>query len=101
MKNDKLEKLLAQRKAIDAQIQLEKNKANEQKRKDDTRRKILTGAAVLDEASKQPKFKEEIYNLLSRFLKRNDERALFELPPLPVQETEAKKEKEVNNTKAE
>jgi hypothetical protein len=84
MTSDKLAKLIEQRKAIDAQIKLEQNRENEKKKKDDTRRKILTGAAVLDEAAKHPKFKADIDKLLGRFLKRNDERALFGLPPLPV-----------------
>jgi hypothetical protein len=89
--NDKLAKLLEQRKAIDAQIRLEQNRENAKKKKDDTRRKILTGAAVLDEAGKHPKFKADIDKLLGRFLKRNDERALFGLPPLPVQAAETHK----------
>lgn len=104
MENDKLKKLLEQRKAIDAKIQLEQNRENEKKRKEETRRKILAGAAVLDEASKHPKFKEEIYNLLGRFLKRNDERALFELPLLPVSEAEAQKQtpkEKVSETKTD
>jgi|GEM_PF-1294395 len=82
--NEKLAKLLEQRKAIDAQIRLEQNRENAEKKKADTRRKILTGAAVLDEAAKHPKFKADIDKLLGRFLKRADERALFGLPPLPV-----------------
>ena len=80
--NDKLKKLLEQRKALDAKIQLEKKKAREKKRTKDPRRKILAGAAVLDEADKQPKFKEELYNLLGRFLTRDDDRDLFGLAAL-------------------
>ncbi len=85
--NEKLAKLIEQRKALDAQIKLEQNRENEKKKKDDTRRKILAGAAVLDEAAKHPKFKAELESLLGRFLKRTDERALFGLPPLPVPST--------------
>lgn len=85
--NEKLAKLIEQRKALDAQIKLEQNRENAKKKKDDTRRKILAGAAVLDEAAKHPKFKAELESLLGRFLKRNDERALFGLPPLPVPPT--------------
>jgi large subunit ribosomal protein L7/L12 len=108
MSNEKLEKLLAQRKALDAQIRLEQNRDNQRKRKEETRRKILAGAAVLDEASKHPKFKTEIYNLLGRFLKRNDERALFGLSPLEVvqvksdtQDKPTEKGKTVSHKKAE
>jgi len=83
MTNDKLEKLLEQRKAIDARIRLEQNRENDRKRKADTRRKILAGAAVLDEASKHPAYKEKLYKLLASFLTRPDDRALFGLPALP------------------
>ena len=89
--NEKLAKLIEQRKAIDAQIRLEQNRENAEKKKADTRRKILTGAAVLDEAAKHPKFKADIDKLLGRFLKRADERALFGLPPLPVPAVETHK----------
>jgi hypothetical protein len=92
MDNDKLKKLLEQRKALDAKIQLEQNKENEKKRKDDTHRKILTGAAVLDEIGKNEKLKADIDRLLASFLTRDNDRALFGLPPLPkVQEAESKK----------
>lgn len=103
MESDKLKKLLEQRKALDAKIQLEQNKENEKKRKEYTRRKILAGAAVLDEAAKHPKFKEELYSLLGRFLKRNDERALFGLSvaqgaETKKPETEVKPEEKVKTT---
>ncbi len=87
MENEKLKKLIEKRSALDAAIQLEKNKENERKRKNDTRRKILAGSAVLDEAAKHPKFKEELYSLLERFLKRTDERALFGLSVAQGSET--------------
>jgi hypothetical protein len=64
MTGDKLEKLLEQRKALNARIQQEINRENRRKRKDDTRRKILVGAAVLDDAEKHPKHKEQLYKLL-------------------------------------
>ena len=91
--NDKLAKLIEQRKAIEAQIKLEQNRENEKKKKDDTRRKILAGAAVLDEAVKHSKFRAELESLLGRFLKRTDERALFGLPPLPAPATVGEAEK--------
>jgi hypothetical protein len=82
MAGDKLEKLRQERKAIDARIRLELNRENERKRKDDTRRKILAGAAVLDEASRHPAYREELYKLLNRFLVRAEDRALVGLEPL-------------------
>lgn len=95
MDNDKLKKLIEQRKALDAKIQLEQNKENEKKRKEDTRRKILAGAVVLDEAGRQPKFKEELYNLLGRFLTRADDRALFGLSVAPAVQEAKKSDSEV------
>jgi hypothetical protein len=84
MENEKLKKLLEQRKALDAKIQLEQNRENAKKRKDDTRRKILAGAAVLDEMAKNDKLKAEIHKLLASFLTRDNDRALFGLSPLVV-----------------
>lgn len=83
MAGEKLEKLLAERKALDARIQQEKNRENERKRKDETRRKILAGAVVLDEAEKHPTYKAELFALLGRFLVRPADRVLFGLEPLP------------------
>jgi hypothetical protein len=92
MENDKLKKLLEQRKALDAKIQLEQNRENEKKRKETTRQKILVGAAVLDEIGKNEKLKADIDRLLASFLTRDNDRALFGLPPLPVVKgTESKK----------
>ena len=83
MTKDKLEMLISKRNALDARIQKMKNRENTEKRKKDTQRKILVGAAVLDEASKQHAFKAEIDALLHRFLKRDDQRAVCGLSPLP------------------
>lgn len=79
MATDKLDKLLAQRKALDARIRLEQNRENTRKRKQDTRKKILAGAAVLDEADKHPAYRAELFRLLGRFLSRPEDRALFGL----------------------
>jgi hypothetical protein len=62
---------------------------NAKKKKEDTRRKILAGAAVLDEASKQPKFKAELYDLLGRFLTRDNDRALFGLVVQEVKKSDS------------
>jgi hypothetical protein len=79
MANEKLQKLQAQKKALEARIRQEENRENVRKRKIDTRRKILAGAAVLEEAEKMPDFKNSLYGLLNKFLIRPDDRALFEL----------------------
>ena len=89
-KGEKLEKLLAQRKALDERIKKEQNRQNAIKRKADTRRKILAGAAVLDESEHNAKYKTALYGLLERFLTRDDDRALFGFEPLPVSPEQAK-----------
>lgn len=86
MTDEKLKKLLEQREILNARIRQQQNRENDKKRKADTRRKILAGAAVLDEASKHPAYGKELYSLLDRFLVRKDDRALFDLPPLPGKE---------------
>lgn len=80
MQNDKLEKLKEQRKVLDARIRKEQNRESTRQRKRDTRRKILAGAAVLDQAGKNPAYKANLYRLLDRFLIRKTDRELFGLP---------------------
>jgi len=86
---DRIEKLRAKQATLAAQIRREENKARLQHRKDDTRRKILAGAAVLDEAENKPEFNALLLKLLGRFLSRPDDRALFGLVPLPPEKLEA------------
>jgi large subunit ribosomal protein L7/L12 len=82
VETEKLKKLLEQKKALDAQLMQERNKISSQKRKLDTRKKILVGSAVLSEADKQPEYKTALYELLGRFLTKENDRALFDLPSL-------------------
>lgn len=77
-----LEQLLEQRETMNARIRRELAKRKAQDRKDDTRRKILAGAAVLDRAAKDTAFKDAIQALLAAFLVRADDRALFGLEPI-------------------
>lgn len=83
MTTDKLGKLLEKRETLAARIRREQAKARTQHRKDDTRRKILAGAMILERAEKDAAFKIELDALLARFLLRDDDRALFGLAPLP------------------
>jgi hypothetical protein len=53
------------------------------RRKLENRRKVLAGAAVLDEAARNPEYRASLWALLGRFLLRPDERALFGFEPLP------------------
>jgi hypothetical protein len=83
MTNEKLERLKKQKQVLEARIRQEQNRENKAKRKAATRRKILAGAAVLDEAESNAAYKNTLYELLARFLIRDDDRALFGFSPLP------------------
>lgn len=83
MADDRLEKLKAKRQAIDNRIKDIENRKNAANRKTENRRKFLAGSAVLSEAEKDPAYKKNLYSLLGRFLTREADRALFDLPPLP------------------
>lgn len=84
MTTEKLEKLRAQRAALEAKIRRELGRERSNHRREDTRRKILAGAAVLEEIKRDPAFSEALKPVLERFLSRPGDRALFELAPLPV-----------------
>lgn len=77
-----IEELIAKREAVNARIRREQAKARTQERKDDTRRKVLAGAAVLERAAKDDLFKHELHRLLAGFLTRPDDRALFGMAPI-------------------
>lgn len=82
MTQEKLTRLTSQRDLLNKKIQAEKTKLNAKQRRNDTRRKILWGVWVLKHMEKHPDFKtfacDDFYNSLTR----QDERALFDLPPL-------------------
>ena len=83
----RLQKLQQQQEALKAKIRREEQKLKSAQRKADTRRKILIGALVLKAAETDPQLKTRLDQLLHS-LKRNDERALFNLPPLPETQTD-------------
>lgn len=62
---------------------------NEKKRKLETRKKVLLGAAVLAQAQKDARTGEWLKKLLSVELKREDDRRLFGLDVRPEQKPEA------------
>jgi hypothetical protein len=82
----KLKRLIERREAVNARIRQEQNKQRASERKNDTRRKILAGAAVLQWAAKDNEFSAKLIAELKRFLVRDDDRALFGLPPVPKKE---------------
>lgn len=77
-----LEKKAAQ---IKARLQSEQAKIKGQERKNDTRRKIIVGALALEH--EDPTFQETLSRLLHQYVTKPQDRALFDLPPLPEQET--------------
>ncbi len=85
MGTNKLDKLHQQREALAARIRREEARERERMRKTDTRRKILAGAIVLEHAGHDAAFKADLDALLARFLRRDDDRVLFGLEPLPAE----------------
>ncbi len=79
---DRIDALKAKKAAIEAQIQRLNSAAAKEKRKLDTRRKILVGAVILEEVQRNPKYADWLRALLARSLKQERDRAAFNLPPL-------------------
>lgn len=78
-----LKKKLVEAKARKAKIEARQRAAeSKKKRSEDTRRKILVGAAILArvESGKWPK--DRLMEMMGEVLTRPDDRALFELPTL-------------------
>ena len=67
--------------AIDRKIRRAESRLRGQARRDDTRRKILIGAALLAEAPHNPQFKKWLAGKFSAHLRRDRDRALFGLDP--------------------
>ena len=80
MAQDRLDKLIAKREAMNAKIRLEQGRERSRRRRHDTRRKIIAGALVL--AEEDPAIKGWLYGTLGQVLTRKDERDLFGLPAL-------------------
>ena len=73
-----LDRLKEQREKLNSRILLAENKVKSSERKKDTRRKILIGAYYLDSAIKENKM-HEVKSIMEKYLKRNSDRALFDL----------------------
>ncbi|MDJ0634778.1 MAG: mobilization protein [Xenococcaceae cyanobacterium MO_188.B29] len=76
----KLDDLLKKREQLNAQIQKERNKLSSQQRKEDTRRKILLGALMMDLMKKGELDEKKIRKRLDGFLNKDIDRKLFGLP---------------------
>ena len=76
----RLEELLKKREQLNAQIHQARAKESSQKRKEDTRRKILLGALMMQMMEKGELDKDKILKKLSGFLTSEIDRKLFDLP---------------------
>lgn len=74
-------KLKAEKEAIARAKRREHAKIQNQKRKDDTRRKLLVGAAILQKIELHQWPEEKLLNLMDGFLTRDKDRQLFGLEP--------------------
>ena len=66
---------------INAELARAKGRAAQEKRKRDTHRKILIGAMVLDQVQRGEWPEERLQAAMERFLEKDRDRAVFELPP--------------------
>ena len=69
----KKQKMEAMKRAAETKVQ----------RAQDTRKKILLGAFFLDRMEKSPEYAAKVMPDFDAFLKRDDDRVLFDLAPLP------------------
>ena len=93
--DERLAKLSAQKRQIEAQISRLNARQSAENRKRDTRRKILAGAVILRLASEQEAVKDLLNEALDKSLKLPRDRSLFDLPveEAPVVATEKSVEK--------
>lgn len=84
MTTTRLEKLIAKRKQIDAQIQQANAIDRVKRRKADTRRKIIVGALAIENMELHPHsdFTRELQGLLHQHVTRSKDRELIGLPPI-------------------
>ena len=81
---DRIRQLEEQRARITAKIQRVRSRESQEERKRETRRKILAGAMVLDRVTRK-ELPEKLFKAdMDRFLERDQDRALFDLPTRPA-----------------
>jgi hypothetical protein len=85
-KTEAEQKKIKQAEALKAkQEALKHTKASKQERANDTRRKILAGSVLMSIWDQNPEYKAKSMAMLNRFLTRDKDRALFDLPPIQQQ----------------
>lgn len=84
MSGNRLDQLLEKKQKIEAQIQQQRAREREKRRKEDTRRKIIAGALALEHMDANPdsEFAIIMAKLINRYTKRAGDRVLFGLPPI-------------------
>lgn len=79
-----LEAKLKEAKAKQQQIEARQRAADAKRsRQQDTRRKVLVGALILSRVERGEWPREKLLAMIDAALTRADDRALFELPPVP------------------
>lgn len=93
---DRISDLQKRRDQITAQLKALEARENQAARKAETRRKVIAGALALEhmEANPDSEFASILKRLLTRYVKRPADRALFKLGPLDPAEAEAKQPKQ-------
>ncbi len=95
---DKIAAVKAEREKLDAKYKQEKArllqrqqreqaKITNKKRKDDTRRKVLIGAAVQQLVNQGRWESDKVKRMMHSFLDKDEDRVLFDLPPKSASET--------------
>ena len=78
---ERISELEKQRDQINARLQKERARVSAQKRKDDTRRKIIIGAALLAHAEYDDTVKAQLWRILDQHVTRLQDRVLLGLQP--------------------
>ena len=78
----KLDDLLAKKAQLDERIKQIKQRDQAQKRKDDTRRKVLLGSWLIKEMESDPVKSSEVLASMDSYLTKNKDRTLFDLAVL-------------------
>lgn len=77
--DEQLAELETKKAQIDARIQKKRAQVRGQRRKEDTRRKIIAGALALEHAGHDKRFGETLRRLIEENVEREADRKLFDL----------------------
>ncbi|EGR0536022.1 hypothetical protein E4J49_25120 [Vibrio parahaemolyticus] len=80
--SDTLQKLKARQEQLNAKIKLIEQKEKEKARKEETRKKILLGAMIMEGMANSSEYEAMIMKNVDKYLKTDRDRKLFGLAPL-------------------